>query len=254
MRRRWSTPGCSPSSSSWSAYWSSRHPDRRRHQVTSCAALDAVCGNAAAPDRFDELAKCVVRRWTASRGEGELAAADYAERNDAVLVDFDMAISLAGSQPVIEAYAETRGEEQVESTTQYARATATARLDVLGGLCGVGNAWGLELDDGTCRKVSDLLDPPEEPSPSPTPRRPGRRRRPPARRPHPRHRRPRTARRCGCRTPTSCGSGRQRTVRVRWRSRGRRGSRRVGSTLPVAPAGSSHQSVGVGAVGVNAPQ
>ncbi len=102
-------------------------------------------------------------------GEGELAAADYAERNDAVLVDFDMAISLAGSQPVIEAYAETRGQEQVESTTQYARATATARLDVLGGLCGVGNAWGLELDDGTCRKVSDLLDPPEEPSPSPTP-------------------------------------------------------------------------------------
>jgi hypothetical protein len=102
-------------------------------------------------------------------GDGSVAAADYAARNDAELVDFVMTVSLASGHPVIEAYARTRSEETIETTDQYARAEATARIEVLGGLCGVGNAWGLELDDGTCRAVGDLLDPPPTPSPSPTP-------------------------------------------------------------------------------------
>ena len=100
---------------------------------------------------------------------GAVAAEDYAARNDARLVDFDMDISLAATRPVVIAYARTESVDAIETTSQKAHAEATARLDVLGGFCGVGNAWGLELDDGTCRKVTDLLDPPEEPSPSPTP-------------------------------------------------------------------------------------
>lgn len=103
------------------------------------------------------------------QGDGATAAADYAGRNDADLTDFVLTVSLSGGRPVLEAHAETRSQEPIVDTSQYARSEATARLDVLGGLCGVGNAWGLELDDGTCRKVTDLLDPPPEPTPSPTP-------------------------------------------------------------------------------------
>jgi hypothetical protein len=103
------------------------------------------------------------------QGNAETAAADYAARNDSDLIDFRMTVSLAGPRPIIEAYAKTRSRDAIEDTTQYARAEATARLDVLGGFCGVGGVWGLELDDGTCRSVLDLLEPPEPPEPSPTP-------------------------------------------------------------------------------------
>lgn len=105
--------------------------------------------------------------------EGYAAAADYAGRNDADLTDFRMTISLRGGRPVIEAYAATRSDQPIESTDRFAHAEATARLDVLGGLCGVGNAWGLELDDGTCRSVVDLLAPLPTPTPTPTPTDPG---------------------------------------------------------------------------------
>jgi hypothetical protein len=101
--------------------------------------------------------------------EGQAAALEYAARNDAELVDFRMTVSLAGARPVIEAYAATRSDRQIESTDSYAHAEATARTDVLGGLCGIGGVWGIDLDDGTCRSITDLLDPLPEPTPTPTP-------------------------------------------------------------------------------------
>jgi Putative Flp pilus-assembly TadE/G-like len=101
--------------------------------------------------------------------EGYAVAADYAGRNDGDLRDFRMTIFLAGGRPVIEAFAAIRSDEQIEATDRYAQAKATARVDVLGGLCAAGGAWGLELDDGSCRAIDDLLAPLPTPTPTPTP-------------------------------------------------------------------------------------
>lgn len=99
---------------------------------------------------------------------GAAAAADYAARNGGELVDFSLTLSVAEGRPVVRAYARTRGVRPVETTDQHAYASATAEVRVLSGLCPAGNAWGLELDDGTCRGVADLLDPPPTPSPTPS--------------------------------------------------------------------------------------
>jgi hypothetical protein len=102
--------------------------------------------------------------------DAAVAADDYARRNDSDLTDFQLTIDLDGLRPVIRALAHTRNQDAVETTDRFARAQATAELDVLHGFCGVDGAWGLELDDGSCRSLADLLDPlPPTPTPTPTP-------------------------------------------------------------------------------------
>jgi hypothetical protein len=90
---------------------------------------------------------------------GQVVAADYANRNDSDLTDFRMTISLAGRRPVIETFAATQSRNRIETTDRYAHGQATSRIEVLGGLCGVGDAWGVELSDGSCQAIDDLSAP-----------------------------------------------------------------------------------------------
>jgi hypothetical protein len=99
----------------------------------------------------------------------QAAAAEYAVRNDTNLVDFDIDISLAARRPMIQAYAATRSQQDIVDTNQRANAQARAQLRVADGLCGVGGGWGLELSDGSCRSLADLLIEPPPPLPDPPP-------------------------------------------------------------------------------------
>jgi len=73
------------------------------------------------------------------------AAADYAERNDADLIDFRV------DTWARDVYVEVRHRRPVLGTDQRLETAATAHIELTGGLCSVGGAIGV-LDDGWCRR------------------------------------------------------------------------------------------------------
>ncbi len=97
------------------------------------------------------------------------AAVRYAEDNNAELLSCEVRIDF----PYVTAYAETRHESTVEDTDLRLTAEATAEMEILSGLCPAGPGLGLELEDGSCTALDDLIDlpePPEEPEdPGPPP-------------------------------------------------------------------------------------
>lgn len=87
------------------------------------------------------------------------AAMRYAEENNTDLVYCDVSIDF----PYVTSYAETRHDSTVEDTGVRLDAEASAEMGIRSGLCESGAGLGLELEDGSCSSITDLLEPPEPP-------------------------------------------------------------------------------------------